>query len=362
MNLVLRLASKGKGKTSPNPMVGAVVVKNQRIVAEGWHRKCGGDHAEKKSLDVAGKKAKGAKLFINLEPCHHHGRTPPCVDKIIESQIKEVVIGMKDPNPLTNGKSIAYLRRNGVKVQVGLLEDQCRELNEPFVKWIKKKMPFVVGKTAQTLDGKIATENGHSKWITAEKTRDYARKLRNEFDAICVGINTVIQDNPSLSAQSKTKSLVKIVVDSKLRVSVQAKLFKNSGANQCIIATTKYATKQGIARLEKRGVIVILCPLKNKKVDLKFLFKDLARRGIMHLLIEGGAEVLGCALKEQLVDKLHIYIAPKIIGSQNARNSIVGLNVKNVNQSIKLHNIQCQRIGEDFFIQGYVHRNRRRNW
>lgn len=237
MKIAYQLALKGRLTTSPNPMVGAVIVKNGKIITQGFHHHRGGPHAEIIALEKTKQNLKGAKLYVTLEPCFHFGRTPPCVNAILQSGIKEVIIGMIDPNPMTKGKSIAKLRKAGVKVKVGVLQDTLFQMNESFVKYIKYKMPFIVAKTAQTLDGKIATRTGESQWITSAASRTYAHDLRNEFDAILVGINTVLKDNPGLNATRK--SLKKIVVDSSLRIPLSAKLFKKTKAQDCLMATTQ---------------------------------------------------------------------------------------------------------------------------
>ncbi len=355
MHKALQMALRGKGKTSPNPTVGAVIVKNNRIIAEGWHRRAGSDHAEIMALKKAGAKAKGSTLYVTLEPCHHYGRTPPCVNAVIASGIKKVIIGMKDPNPLTNAKSIAKLRKEKIKVKVGVLEKELLKLNEAFVKYIKSKMPFVVAKIAQSLDGKIAAANGHSKWITSQEARQYAHRLRDEFDAILVGINTVVKDNPRLKGVHKR--LKKIVVDSQLRISPQAKLFKDTVSGDCFLATSRKAPQKKIEYFQRKGINVLVCPLKSGKVDLKWLLKELAKQEITSILIEGGAHIISEALKAKLVDKMHIYIAPKIVGDQNALSSVVGFKVNNVNRAIKFNEITYKRIGSDIFLSGYVYRN-----
>jgi diaminohydroxyphosphoribosylaminopyrimidine deaminase/5-amino-6-(5-phosphoribosylamino)uracil reductase len=356
MKMVLSLAQKALGATSPNPMVGALVVKNGKILATGYHHYCGGDHAEIDALKKVRFKASGATLYINLEPCHHCGRTPPCVDKIIESGIKEVVIAMKDPNPLTNGKSIRKLQSKGIRVRVGILEKEAEQLNEVFIKYIKTGMPFIVAKSAQTLDGKIATQTGDSKWITSEATRQYARQRRDQFDAILVGINTVLKDNPKLSGIKK--NIKKIILDSNLKLSLGAILFKNTKSSQCIVATTKKAPLRKINEFKKRGVEVMICPSQGTGINLKWLVKELAKKEIASILIEGGAQTIGSALKDQLVDKMHIYIAPKILGDVKAKNSIEGINIKQIDQTIKLSNLSVTHIGEDLFLEGYVYRHR----
>lgn len=356
MNRALQLAMKGKGKTSPNPLVGAVIVKKNRIIAEGWHKRAGGDHAEIMALKNAGARAKGAALYVTLEPCHHFGRTPPCVDAVKNSGIKKVVIGMKDPNPLTNGKSISQLRRAGIKVKVGVLAKELKEINEVFLKYIRSKRPFVAAKTAQTLDGKIAAANGHSQWITSKAARDYARRARDEFDAILVGTNTVIRDNPRL--QGVHKRLKKIVVDTQLRTPARARLFHHTPADDCFLATSRKAPKRKVEYFRKRGVHVLACPLRRGKVDLNWLLKNLAKREITSILIEGGANVIGSALQQKLVDKMYIYIAPKFIGDQSALSSVFGLKVNNVNKAIRLKDINLKHIGTDILLSGYVYRNR----
>ncbi len=351
MKMAQRLALKGKCTVSPNPMVGAVIVKNGKVMARGFHHHPGGPHAEIVALQKAKTDLAGSKLYITLEPCFHFGRTPPCVDEILKSGIKEVIIGMTDPNPLTNGKSISKLRQAGLKVKVNILQDELEKMNEAFVKSIKYKMPFVVAKVAQTLDGKIATSSGESKWITSVASREYSHNLRNEFDGILVGINTVLKDDPGLNAPSKR--LKKIIVDSTLQIFLQAKLFKKTKAEDCFVATTRKADKKKVAALEKRGVNVLIGPDKDQ-VDLKWLMRDLARREMAKVLIEGGGKIIGSALREKLVDKMIFFIAPKILGSQNSLSSIDGLPAIHLKEAINLHAIASRKIGDDFILEGYI--------
>lgn len=358
MNIALTLAAKGRGKTSPNPMVGCVIVKNNKIVAQSWHRRAGQDHAEVVALKKAGHRAQDAKLYVTLEPCFHFGRTPPCVDPIISCGIKEVIIAMVDPNPLTNGKSIAKLKKAGIKVKVGVLQKEAELLNEIFIKYIKNKMPFVVGKSAQTLDGKIATVSGDSKWITSQISRAFSHTMRNEFDAILVGINTVLRDNPYLNADDKTKRIKKIVLDPFLKISPRANVFKGTLSRNCILVTTSNASLNKIKTFEKRGIKVIVFPKHLSDIDLKWLFKELAKQQITSILIEGGAKTLGRALKQEVVDKMHVFLAPKIIGDQNAISSIDGLSIFKISKAIEFKRLTYQKIGSDLFITGYVHRNR----
>ncbi|MBI5024319.1 MAG: bifunctional diaminohydroxyphosphoribosylaminopyrimidine deaminase/5-amino-6-(5-phosphoribosylamino)uracil reductase RibD [Candidatus Omnitrophica bacterium] len=354
MQMALDLAAKGKGHTSPNPMVGAVIVRKNRVIATGWHKRCGADHAEIVALKKAGARSRGAKLYVTLEPCFHYGRTPPCVDKVIASGIREVVIGMVDPNPLTRGKSIMKLRRAGVKVKVGILRREAGRLNEIFIKYMRSRMPFVAAKCAQTLDGKIATAAGESQWITSSKTRDYARRIRDEFDAICAGVNTVLRDDPRLNGARKTKRLKKIVLDSSLKTPLTARLFKGVRSADCIIAVTRKASPAKIKQFQNKGVRVIICPAKDGRVDLKWLLKALAKEEITSILMEGGARVIGSALKDKLVDKLYIYVAPKIIGDQDALSSIVGVDTVNIGRPIRIKDLTSRNIGQDILLTGYV--------
>lgn len=357
MKLAMQLALHARGQTSPNPMVGAVIVKANRIMATGFHPRAGGDHAEIVALKKAGARARGAKLYVTLEPCYHYGRTAPCVDAVIKSGVREVIIGMRDPNPLTNGKSVAKLRKAGVRVAVGVLEKELKQMNEPFIKFITQKIPFTVAKCAQTIDGKIATATGDSKWITCEESRHSARRLRDDFDAILVGVNTVLKDNPRLNGASKQKSLKKIILDPSLKISLKANLFKKVCLSDCVVAVTSKAPKGKIHIFQNLGIHVIVCPARQRLINLKWLFKELAKHEIISILIEGGAHTIGSALKSGLVDKMHIYIAPKILGDKRALSSVVGFNIIKMDQTIVLKDVSVEKIRDDIFIQAYVHGN-----
>ena len=358
MKLAMQLALKGKGQTSPNPMVGAVIVKKGKIIAEGWHQRFGGPHAEVLALREAGAKARGATMYVTLEPCAHFGKTPPCVDQIIASGIQEVVVGMTDPNPRTFGHSITKMEEAGLQVRVGVLEDELWRMNEVFIKYITSGMPFIVGKVAQTLDGKIATAAGQSKWITSEETRTFTHQLRNEFDAIMVGVNTVLKDNPSLEAWPqrgrRAKPLVKIVVDTHLRIRPRAKLLMGTAPTRCILATTKDADIRKVNTFRQKGVQVIICPKRRGKVHLPWLFRELARRDIAYILIEGGAKLIGEALRAKLVDKMLIFIALKILGDQTALSAIDNIRVRILDKAIKLKAVTVQNIDQDIFVEGYL--------
>ena len=357
MRLALNLALKAKGKTSPNPLVGALVVKNNKIIASGYHRYCGGDHAEIIALKKAKQKARGARLYVTMEPCSHYGRTPPCVDQIIKSGVAEVVLGMVDPNPVNNGRSIEKLRKAGIKVKKGFLKEELKKANEPFIKYIATKMPFVVAKCAQTLDGKIATFSGQSKWITSQEARNYAHRLRNEFDAILAGINTVLKDNPYLNAAKKSKRIKKIILDSRLRIPLKVNLFKGVKPQDIFIATTGKAQKSKLRMLSGKGFHVIICPSRQGKVDLRYLFRGLAKREITSIFIEGGSETIGSALKARLVDKLLIFMAPKIIGDRKAKGSVSGFRISRVDKALRLKNLTFRKVSsksDDMIIEAYV--------
>lgn len=352
MEQALDLARKGVGKTSPNPAVGCVIVKKGNVIGEGWHKKCGGSHAEIFALREAGENAFGATMYVTLEPCSHQGRTPPCVDQVIVSGVKRVVIAIKDPNPNVRGLSIKKMQWVGIDVEVGILEKEAKKLNRAFFKWITKGVPFVTVKTAQTLDGKIAAANGHSRWITSEQTRKYTHQQRNQFDAILVGINTALKDNPVLNPTLKSKPWTKIVLDSQLRIPLKMKLFKDFNT---IVATTRNAPAKKIEMLENKGVRVIVCPSsKNGKVNIRTLLKELGKIGITNVLIEGGAKMVGVALKEKVVDRMITVISPKIIGDQNALSSVQGLNIVNVNKSVELDVEEVRQVGGDWIFEGKV--------
>ncbi len=357
MKLALELAKKGLGKTSPNPAVGAVIVKDNKIVGRGYHQKAGRAHAEIVALEQAGKAAKGATLYVTLEPCPHFGRTPPCTGEIIKSGIKNMFIAMIDPNPLNNGKGMRQLRKSGIKVKAGLLENEAKKLNQSFIKFITKRMPLVTVKAAQSLDGKIATFSGDSKWISAAQSRNYVQKIRSQVDAVMVGVNTIIKDNPRLTyrgPKAKENRPIKVVIDPELKIPLRAKIFSKISPTPAIIVTSKKAPVSKIKVLENKGVEVIKLEQKNNLLSLKTLMKELAKREITNLLIEGGGETIAAAFKEKIVDKILFFIAPKIIGGRKAITSCEGEGVKKVNQAVRLKNMQVKAIGQDLLVEAEV--------
>jgi diaminohydroxyphosphoribosylaminopyrimidine deaminase/5-amino-6-(5-phosphoribosylamino)uracil reductase len=332
MNRAWELALKGWGRTSPNPMVGAVLVKSGKIIAEGFHHYCGGDHAEVDALKKAGAKAKGASLYVTLEPCGHSGRTPACTEAILKAGIRKVIVGALDPNRLNNGRSLKFLRRHGVEVSTGLLVDELTHLNEAFNCWITTGRPFVTAKIAQTLDGKVACLDGKSKWITSEQARDYAHRLRFGFDAIMVGINTVLKDDPRLKTLP-AKHIKKIILDTHGKISSRAKLFEGTRPEDIFVFSARNA------------------PLYHGKIDLKWVLSFLGKRGVASVLIEGGSTVVGEALARNLVDKMMVYIAPKIMGE--GLQAVRGLKSRSLGKMVQLKEISFDTIGKDILIQGY---------
>jgi diaminohydroxyphosphoribosylaminopyrimidine deaminase/5-amino-6-(5-phosphoribosylamino)uracil reductase len=354
MNLAIKLALKAKGKTYPNPMVGALVVKDDKILGRGFHAKAGLPHAEIIALDEAGKNSKGATLFVTLEPCMHFGRTAPCVDRIIGSRVKEVVVGMIDPNPLNNGKGVAILKEHGIKVRVGVLEDKLIRLNEVFIKYITKKMPFVMVKTAESLDGRIATRIGDSKWITSDKSRGFAHRLRQDFDAIMVGVNTVLRDNPKLDAWFSKKQPVKIVVDSQLSTPQDSNIFSRGASVIIVTLPTKSGQETENRRILVDKAKILEVKEKGGQINLKDMLKKLFQLGIKSVLVEGGGTLNGSLFDEGLVDKIMFFISPKIIGGKDAIGSVMGHGIARVERSIRIKDLKLRRFGEDILIEGYV--------
>jgi len=354
MNLAMRLALKAKGKTSPNPMVGALVVKNNKILGQGYHEKAGLTHAEIIALDEAGKKARGATLYVTLEPCTHFGRTPPCVDRIIKSGVKEVIVGMIDPNPRNNGKGIRILKQNKIKVKVGFLEEELKKINEVFIKYISKKMPFVTVKVAQSLDGRIATKTGDSKWITSDKSRALAHRLRQNYDAIMVGVNTILRDNPRLNAWFSKRRPVKIIVDSQLSVPENAAIFSANTPVVIVTLSSRPGQETENRKLLSQKAKILDVKEKAGEVNLKDMIKKLAQLEITNILVEGGGTLIGSLFDEDLVDKILFFISPKIIGGKEAISSVMGRGISRIDKAIKLKGIKLRRLGEDFLVEAYI--------
>ncbi|MDP4145994.1 MAG: bifunctional diaminohydroxyphosphoribosylaminopyrimidine deaminase/5-amino-6-(5-phosphoribosylamino)uracil reductase RibD [Bacillota bacterium] len=357
MQRALTLAKRAQGKVNPNPMVGAVIVKNEEIVGEGYHEYYGGPHAEINALVMAGEKAKGADIYVTLEPCSHYGKTPPCAKALVAAGVKRVVIAMVDPNPMVAGKGIQILKENGIEVVTGVLEKEAKKLNEIFIKYITKKLPFVVMKTASTLDGKIATVTGESRWISGEKSREYVHQLRNNLMGIMVGIGTILADDPLLTTRLKDeegKSPAAIIADSNLRIPLNSKILDTVRDRKIIIGTTESADKNKIEQLQGLGVEIIVTPDLEGKVDLKYLMKEAGSLGIDSILLEGGSTLNFSALKQGIVDKVMCFIAPKLLGGKTAKTSVEGEGINSLSDVINITDMTSTQIGEDILVQGYI--------
>ena len=354
MRRALELAQRARGRTSPNPMVGAVVVKREKIIGEGYHSRAGHPHAEVVALRRAGDKARSADLYINLEPCCHFGRTPPCTDAIIQAGVKRVFVGMKDPNPLVKGKGLRALKAQGIIVVSGVLKKECMNLNESFLKVITTGMPFVILKTAMSLDGKIATRSGDSRWISGEWARNHVHKIRNHVDAIMVGTETVLKDNPRLTCRLKKNSVkhpTRIILDRRNRIPLTANVFKNSRSQKVI-----YITGPDISSARMKALVAKKVEILNTKSDkngfhIKPLLKDLANREVNSILIEGGAELNSSVLNAGVVDRIVAFISPILIGGSRAPGFFGGQGVLKVGSSIKLKNLEVTKIGEDLMLE-----------
>ncbi len=363
MRIALRLAAQARGRTSPNPMVGAVVVKHGAIIGRGYHRKAGGPHAEVLALEQAGEQARGAVLYVTLEPCSHtEKRTPPCTPLVIQSRVKRVVVAMIDPNPRVSGKGLQALRAAGITVVLGVLEDEARTLNEAFVRHVATGMPFVTLKIAQTLDGKIATASGESKWITGEKARAEGHRLRSINDAILVGINTVLKDDPALTARiPHGRDPVRVIVDTHLRIPLRAKVLIGKSTARTIIAAKKSAPHDSILKLQKAGAEVIAVAADRDRLDFRDLMKKLGAMGIMSLLIEGGAEVNATALRSGIVDKVVMFIAPLLMTGKDSLCSVGGVSPSKLVQAVGLTEMTSRLVGQDLMVAGYIrHKGSRR--
>lgn len=364
MRLALRLARRGFGATSPNPMVGAVLVKDGRIIGRGWHRRAGLPHAEIEALRDAlkhGHTALGAALFVTLEPCCTHGRTPPCTDAIIAAGIKRAVVGATDPNPEHAGRGFNILRRAGVAVVSGILAGECARLNEAFNHWIVHRTPFVTVKAAMTLDGKIATAGGESKWITGKPARAHGMKLRRGSDAVLVGVNTILADDPALTFRPvQSPRLRRIILDSLARTPVTAKVVSDEWAALTTIVVGKIAPKNRIAALQKR-VDVLVAPLaksapnsRQPALDLRWLLKKLGSENVTSLLVEGGGEVNASFLLGGVAQRVAFFYAPKILGGRDARKAVAGEGAKHLSEVVQLREIEWRQLGDDLLLTARV--------
>lgn len=400
MQMVLELARRGEGKVSPNPMVGCVVVKEGRVIATGYHEAYGGYHAERNALLHCTEDPTGAELYVNLEPCCHYGKTPPCTEIILEKKIKKVYVGCLDSNPKVAGKGIEILREHGVSVETGILEQECRALNEVFFHYMEQKMPFVAMKYAMTLDGKIACETGDSKWVTEAETRGYVQRLRNRYRGIMAGIGTVLADDPMLNCRLKRgRNPVRIICDARLRIPWDSQIVATAKEIETIIVWNYRAAEQfysmdkdaehpkdekqrqehtketqrrdhkayqripdrlteTMVYLESKGITLLENPLKSgttvPQLDLKVLFAQLAARGIDSILLEGGGTLNASALRENLVQRVYAFIAPKLVAGANAKTPVEGEGISYMKDAVKLEHIQVSLFGVDICVSGRV--------
>jgi diaminohydroxyphosphoribosylaminopyrimidine deaminase / 5-amino-6-(5-phosphoribosylamino)uracil reductase len=357
MKMALALAEKGRGFTSPNPMVGAVVVKDGKVVGKGWHAKAGEAHAEVNAIDDAGQAARGATLYVTLEPCNHTGRTPPCTKKIIRAGIARTVIAMTDPNPEVTGGGIDCLRKAGIQVTQDVCEQQARKLNEVFINFCRTKLPFVILKTASTLDGQIATRTGDSKWITGESARLFVHQIRHEVDAIMVGIGTIRTDDPSLTTRfpdRKGKDPRRIVLDTRLSIPENARVLNLDSEADTIIVCGKSELDHKKKALMKKGVKIIQADETDQKINLRSLMPILGQMGITSLLIEGGSRIIHSALAADIIDKIFLFYAPKILGGNDGFSLCSGKGPEKMNQAAQIKDMNVRWFENDIMIEGYL--------
>lgn len=351
---VLNLARKGEGFVNPNPLAGAVIVKEDRVISEGWHKFFGGPHAEIYALREAGIKAKGADMYLNIEPCSQHAKTPPCVDAIAKAGIKRVVVAMEDPNPLLSGKAIRFLQRCGVEVVTGVLEEDARKLNEIYIKHKTTAMPFVTMKTVLSLDGNLLMDTGESQSVLCEESRDYLRKTRNKVMGIMMGVKTLINDDPFLTVRLKERPYISpkaVIIDPKLDIPEQAKILTTIKEREIIIGCTQGYSEEKRAYLENLGVKVLVAPMANGgNVDIKYIIRELGTFGIDSIVVEGGRELGFAAFDNQLIDKVMCFITPKILKSCEEA-SVQG---NALSSDIQIKNMTSRKVGSDILVEGYL--------
>lgn len=353
IQLTIEIAKKGEGNVSPNPLVGCVITKDNRIIGAGYHQKFGEEHAEINAINSATESLEGSTLYVNLEPCNHYGKTPPCTDRIIEEKIKRVVIGTLDVNPLVSGNGVKKLKKAGIDVKVGVLEKECLELNKFFFKNITKKIPYVTLKAAQTLDGMIADDNHFSEWISSDVSRKYVHQLRSKYDAVLIGSNTAKIDDPKLTVRMvEGRNPFRVVLDSELKLSPELKLFKNNKDKKTILVASlaNQLKKNKIEKFNKRGVeLIFVKKNKDEGINLLSLLKKLSKRGIASVLVEGGGKIYSSFMKLELFDDVFLFISPKILGE--GIKTFSELNFKNLKQAMKLNIIKSEIVGDDILIK-----------
>jgi diaminohydroxyphosphoribosylaminopyrimidine deaminase/5-amino-6-(5-phosphoribosylamino)uracil reductase len=357
MKEALKQARRGLGRTSPNPVVGAVIVRDGDIIASGYHKRAGSHHAEIEALrKIEGEVKGGDSLYVTLEPCNHYGKTPPCTEAVIRSGLKRVFIGMGDPNPNVSGSGSQFLEENGIEVKTGLLESECRRLNEAYIKFITTGRPFVLAKSAMTMDGWTATSIGHSQWITNENSRRFVHGLRDKVDGVLVGVGTVLADDPSLTTRLKNrqgKDPVRIIVDTQLRTPPTSKVINHDSPSKTFIAVGEDVSPDLLNGVDRDGVSTIICPTKNSRIDLDALLGILGGMSITSLLVEGGSDIMGSMIRERLIDKFYIFKAPKILGGGDGTPMASGSGVKRIDRCLTLKDIEVKRFKNDTLLIGY---------
>ena len=357
MKLALSLAEKGRGYVNPNPLVGAVIVKDGKVIGEGYHTAFGKSHAEIEAINSATEDIKGATMYVTLEPCCHQGKTPPCTDAIIKNQLARVVVATTDPNPLVSGSGIEKLKQSNIEITVGVLEEMAKIQNEVFIHYMTTNLPFTILKYAMSLDGKIACHTGDSKWITSEKSRTDVHRLRSSVSAVVTGIGTILSDDASLNVRlidSKGREPHRIVVDSAARISLDAKILNLDSKSDTYIAVTEAASDEKLRKLEDYGAKIIMTKSKDGKVDLEELWKELGFLGMDSILIEAGEQLNAALLEAKLVNKIRAYIAPKIIGGTNAKSPIGGYGASSMSEVINLKSMNFTHVENDFVVEGYL--------
>ncbi len=354
MDMALELAGKGRGKTHPNPMVGAVIVSSGKVIGRGYHKRAGMPHAEADAISSAKTPLEGAEMFVTLEPCDHYGRTPPCTDAIIASGIKRVHVAMRDPNPVNSGRGIRKLRKAGIEVYVGSRSKEARYLNRAYIKFVTRGIPYITIKTAQSLDGKIAASDGSSKWVSSPDSRRYVKKMRSEVDAVMVGINTVLKDDPLLSGGGGLSGKpVRIVLDSRLRISERSRLIRTAADAPVIVVTTPAASPDKIRKLSgKKGVEVLVVGSSGGRVSIKSFLKKMAEKGIASIMSESGGELAGTLIDGGFVDEVVFFIAPVILGGSQV--SVAGRGAPSIKNAIPLKGVSRQVMGPDMVFRGVI--------
>jgi diaminohydroxyphosphoribosylaminopyrimidine deaminase / 5-amino-6-(5-phosphoribosylamino)uracil reductase len=359
MRLALKEAERAIGRTRPNPLVGAVIVKNGRLLAKGFHKRAGLAHAEVEALQKLGGRAPGADVYCTLEPCNHMGRTGPCSEALIAAGVRRVFVGMRDPNPIVDGRGLRKLRAAGIEVHLGLLEDECLRLNEAFTHFITTRRPYVIAKIAQSLDGRVATHTGESKWVTSEAARREGHVLRNACDAVLVGIGTVLADDPELTCRVRGgRDPLRVVVDTQARTPTRARVVRIARSSKAatMIAVGTGAPRRRTKQLEAAGAQLMFCKERRGVIDLEDLVKQLGKLELLSVLVEGGPTLLGGFFDRGLVNKLHAFIAPRVVGGQGALSSVGGEGVARLRDSMWLKDVRVSSVGDDLWITGYPER------